>query len=259
MIHKTEQRWLDGLGQRHTKDGRVRCQAVTKHYLRNVREQTGNPDLTSDDVWPEGQCKWSAEPGMYACQLHGGRSLSTRKPRVSDAMPLELREAMEVLIEDPDYISRADEINQIRARNVQLYMRLNEEIGGGQESWEEVLTALRLLLAGEVVEATDCLKKAVDFSRREQEIWDEIRENSLLIDRLTNTQVKSAKILQTMMTVEQVTGTVDRLLDSVVRNTELYIEDETTRKAFLSAIIRDYDQSTGASRQPLSARVENRS
>src|SRR3990167_3912087 len=200
----SEKRYRDGLGVRFLQDGvTVRCQGVSKAKLRQLRFTRNEPDLTSDDVWPQEQCIKAAEPGKLLCTFHGGRTPNSGKRKISDFMPLDLREKYEIFEKNPDIINRYIELAQLQARNASLFEQY-EDLVLGQEAYETVAEARRLLARGDVVDAGQLLDIALRDAKTETEIWDELRKNMDLVDKLTRTQFAIEKELKTMATREQV-------------------------------------------------------
>lgn len=233
----TERRYFEGLGQRFLGDGvTIRCHGVSKTRLRERREELGNPDLTSDDVWPELQCSRGAMPGAYACKFHGGASLGVKRAEtINDILPIPLRNALELVLNNPDYMNRKQEMDQLVARNVQLFETMQGH-EGGLTSWEIVDDACELLERGEVVKGLATLKVAKDNMLREYGAWDEVRENMALLDRLTRTQVSTAKTMQQMMTTEQAMVMVEKVFQINIDAVERFIEDESIARKFINYI-----------------------
>lgn len=222
----SEQRYRDGLGHRFLQNGvTVRCQGVSKTKIRQLRITRNDPDLTSDDVWPEAQCIKSAEPDKLLCKFHGGRTPNEGKRRISDFMPLDLREKYEIFEKNPDIINRYIELAQLQARNASLFEQY-EDLVLGEEAYETVTEARRLLARGDVVDAGHLLDIALQDAKSEREIWDELRKNMDLVDKLTRTQFSIEKELKTLATREQVTALMNGLFDAVVKAVEANVGDK---------------------------------
>lgn len=221
-------------GERYLSDGvTVRCQGVSKGRLRERREQTGNYDLTSDDVWPELQCIRAALPGAYACKWHGGASIGAQNHHIIPAaIPDAIREKVEILLRNPDYINRHQEIVFLQAR----WMELVEDTaiaGGGKEAWEQVLEATDLIEKGQVARGVDMIRRIADNPAYISEVWDEIRATMKHLESMTRTQVTTAQTLGQMMTAEQTMSLIEQIFESNLRLVEKHIKDPTVAKNFL--------------------------
>lgn len=218
-MNLTERRFHEGLGERYMKGDptTVRCQATSKTKLRKFREERGNPDLTSDDLWPEAQCGWPAVNGTYACDLHNGKSkeVATRKTSVFEYMPVDLRAIAESFVNNPELFSRYTEIIQMMTRTAQLFDDLKYGLGA-EGFWESIQDGLKQISEGDIVSGSELIGDALHRSQNEHEIWDEIRENAVIIDKLTRTQFSIEKDLQTMATREQLFAMVGNLATTAI-------------------------------------------
>lgn len=243
----SEKRFQEGRGQRYMADGlTVRCQAVSKSSLRKARIIKNNPDLSSDDVWPEGQCVLSAEGGTFLCHFHGGKSLTIRKRTILDFMPIDLQEKMEVLIANKDYINREQEIYQILALNAQLYERLDEISGGGEDTRLEILAGTRMIQDGEIEAGLVRIKEALGSERAQAEVREELRANLQLLQGLTRTQVNTAKELRLMATADQVIALIEGISDDFTRIINKNIGDPDLARRLLSEFVAAVRQRSNA-------------
>lgn len=239
VMDKTEKRYREGSGERYTPGGEVRCHAVAKSKLRRWRELNNDPDITADDVWPECQCEQRAVPGMFACRYHGGMTPGEHKPKsILDIIPVNLGEKYKVLAENPDYISRREDILLMKARKWELLESLQDN-AGNEEAWGMVDEALALLRQGEEAKAESLLSEALAQHTNEREVWTEIRESDKVLKDMTNTEVKTAKELRLMATAEQVTALLTNIYNVINRGSEKYIDDPRAQADFLSYIARE--------------------
>lgn len=236
-LSTTERRFLENSGQRYLGDGAtIRCHAVSKTRLRERREELDDPELTSDDVWPELQCTRGAEPGAYACKYHGGRSVGVKRAEtINDIMPIPLREKMDLVMRSPDYMNRYQEMAQLLARNALLFESMQGH-EGGLASWEMVDDALALIEKGELVKGSALLRIAKENMMNEFGAWDEVRENMALLDRLTRTQMSTAKEMRQMMTTEQAMVMVEKMFQINIDAVELFIIDQDVKRKFVNYV-----------------------
>lgn len=238
MSQKEEQRFKDGTGERYLKNGNVRCQGSSKTKIKRLRIQYNDPTLRADDLWPECQCSWPAIEGTFGCILHGGSSPNARKQSVTDWMPYDLREKVQILESNKDALfNRDNEIKQLIAINAQLYESMDDLVLG-IEAYQTVAEARKKLAAGEVVEAGVLLDIALQDARTEREIRIELRENIKLIDKLTSTQFNIRKELKLMATVDQVRALLEGMYRSFERIATKYIPEYDRPKA-----VNEYAQS----------------
>lgn len=233
----SERRWMDSQGERYMNDGvTVRCQASSKSKLDKLREEYGNPDLTSEDLWPQSQCAKPAVEGTFLCQYHGGAAPQIEKKSIIDFMPMDFREIVQVFRENPELIDNYLEMAQLVARNAKLYeaMQVN---AGGPNAWLRIRDAVGYITStGDVERGLEDIREALDDIKNERELWDELRTNMDMLKGLRTTQFKIEKDLKTMATIEQVRGLIDRIYDIIVRSAEREIEDEGTRRRLLASI-----------------------
>lgn len=244
---KSERRWREGKGERYLSDGiTIRCQSVTKTHLKKTREETGDPEISSDDVWPEGQCSKSAELGTYLCELHGGKTPNSAQHPIAMFLPADLAEKMEVLSQNPDYLNRRTEIDLLEGRNAQLYSRLS----GGRVLNTQIQNELKeidfLIRANELVKALTKLKEVLDTTYDERAIYAEIRENMNLMKGMTTTQVATAKELKTMATADSVTSSFINLFNTIQRAVGKYIKEADIAELFLLEIAGDIKRHIGS-------------
>lgn len=229
----TEHRWREGSGERYLSDGMtIRCQGVSKTRLRLRREELDNPDLTSDDVWPDLQCTRAAEPNTFTCKYHGGRSLNIRYNSILDFTPDgTMRDILDNLLQAEDYISRRDEIRVLQLREAQLMRELNNV--GGIEAWESVLDAVDLIRAGDIERGVQLIQGTATSRYLDIETWRELRETIKLISSVSKGEVANAEKLQMMASPERVTSAFERIYMSIRTALDLYVKDEEIVKQVL--------------------------
>lgn len=224
-----EQRFRDGTGERYLKNGKVRCHGSSKTKVKQLRVKYADPTLRAKDLWPEAQCSWPAIEGAFGCDLHGGASHNTTKKSISDWMPIDLREKLEILEGNKDQLfNRDNEIGQLLARNAQLYESLDDLVLG-IEGYQAVAEARKKLTNGDVVEAGVLLDIALQDYRKEREVRIELRENVKILDKLTLTVFGIRKELKLLATIDQVRSLLEGLYRGFERIALTYIPDERTR------------------------------
>lgn len=233
-VGKPEERFTEGSGERYMKDGRIRCHGMARSRVRAWREEHQDWDTPTDDLWPEMQCHMAAEEGFFVCRLHGGKTPTTVAPprTMIDAMPVDLANKFRVIMENPDYISRKEQIVLAQARQWELLEEL-KQTAGSEEAWGMVHEAYVLLKKGEDIQAKLMLEDALDHTKRHREVWEEVyRTDKVLVD-LTNTQVKTAKEMRQMATTEQILRLMQGIENVVIAAGKQYIKDEKQRNEFI--------------------------
>jgi hypothetical protein len=236
----SEKRFREGKGVRFLKDGvTVRCHAVTKEQMDRSREEAGDPDLDSSDVWPEGQCSKAAEPGTFLCHFHGGKTPNSAHNPLAAFMPIDLAQKIEIIASNGDYLSRRGDINALMALNAQLF----ERMGGADVLHPAVRTKLEAVVEkiknNALIEAINDIQSLLDKTYDEKELRAEVRENMSLLKGMTQTQVTTAKELRLMATTDSVTNIVMRIFDSITKNSQKYIPDAELARPFLLAVAGD--------------------
>lgn len=214
----SERRYREGKGQRTlaSDPNRIRCHGVSKTKLREARIKAGDPSLMSEDVWPEAQCPKAAVDGTYLCGLHGGKSITIHKTSVAESMPVDLYDKFRQFEQNrSQLVNRINEIGQLLARNAQLYESL-EDLVIGEEGYYAITEARDAIVAGDIARAGLLLSMAIEGYKTEKEVWDEVRKNTQIIDKLTTTQFNIEKELKLMTTIDQ----MKNLLDGLYRGAE---------------------------------------
>lgn len=237
-----EKRFREGKGHKYLRDGvTVRCQGVSKTNMRKFRVERGNPELESDDVWPEGQCDKAALPGAFGCIHHGGKSreqaLATGKTTSLGLLPFDLQQKIEILQQNPDYINREMEIWQLLGMNAQLYERM-EELGGGPDSFEKILDGVAMITGGQIQPGVEYIKKVIQSEFAQKELRDELRTNMALLGNMTKIQVSTAKELKTMATTDQVMAMVEGTVDDFIQIVKELVVDQTLANKLIDRYIR---------------------
>lgn len=223
-ISVSEKRFLEGRGEKYLKNGEPRCQGVSKTKLRMARLQQQNPNLTSEDVWPEGQCHQPAVEGTYLCAWHGGKTPSIRKRAIYEYMPVELQEKYLALHDTATLMDRSRELAELSARKAQLYEQLDELVMA-EEGYQTVSEAKTAISSGDVVKAGFLLDAILMNPRTENSIHAEIREIDKLIDKITSTQFGMLKDLKEMATTDQVASMKEEFFNIVKMAIDRNIKD----------------------------------
>lgn len=223
QVGTLERRWNEGIGERYMADGKtIRCQGVARGRLRQRREEIGDPNLTAGDMWPELQCVKSVVPGTFGCKWHNGEGEDVE---LADYVPTDMLDKMRVLTSDPGYMNRQLEINHLRARNMQIFEEIDDMPFGGAHTAREILSGLKKIEKGDIVEGSEQIRSALSDRNREDQLWSEYRLNTGLIKDLTATQTKTAVAMRTAMTVDQAHALVDRMTDDFIHSLETHITD----------------------------------
>ena len=240
----TEKRFVDGTGERYCADGRIRCQAVAKGRLRKWREEFGDDETPAEDTWPETQCNRAAEEGYYVCKWHGGKSKSKKAPKtIYDTMPKDLAAKLQVLYDNPDYISRREDILLIKARQWELLEKLDDELPG-DEAWGMVEDGLHKINLGEDLSGKYLIEQALLSVKKQKDVWNEIYKSQNILKDLTNTQVKTAKELRLMASQEQVMHMIASIYEIMLEKADQFIDDPTQREKYIESVARDVRQLT---------------
>lgn len=219
------------------KDGEtIRCQAVSKTRLRAIRVARGyDPlDLTigPDDVWPEAQCHHPAVPGKLVCggkTGHGGNSMDVPYHHLMDSMPVDLKEKLDLLMQNPDYLTRRMEIHQLMARNLQLFEEMRDDKLTGLDVEDELNEALNEIKAGNFKEAQKKIEQALQVKSDSKLRWREIRDNIVILKDLSRTETSTIKEFRQMITSDQFMNVLFSLADAVTEAAEKYISDKTVQ------------------------------
>lgn len=235
----TEKRFVEGSGERYLADGRIRCQAVSKGRLRKWREEHEDYDIEAEATWPETQCIKAAEEGYYACKWHGGRSKRKKGPKtIFDTMPQDLAAKLQTLYENPDYISRREDILLVKARQWELLEKLDDELPG-DEAWGMVEDGLHKIRLGEDLSGVYLIEQALLSVKKQKDIWDEIYKSQNILKDLTNTQVKTAKELRLMASQEQVMHMIASIYEIMLEKADQFIDDENQRNRYIESVSAD--------------------
>lgn len=233
----TERRFREGSGERYMPSGKVRCQALAKSKIRRWREINNDQETPTEDLWPECQCEWYAVDGMFACRFHGGLTPGMHKPKsILDVIPVDLGEKFKTLLENPNYISRQEDIILLKARQWELLESL-EGNTGNEEAWASVADALTSLRQGKEVEAVSLLEEALAQNLNTREVWDEIYKSEGVLKDLTKVEVSTAKELRLMATTEQVTALLTNIYNLLDRAAEKYFDDKRIQAEFMAYIV----------------------
>lgn len=235
MESVSERRFREGRGVRYMKGdpNRTRCQGCSKAQLRQMRLDLHNPDLTSEEAWPDAQCHKPAVEGTFLCRIHGGGKEGIHKHNMSDFMPLDLREKLETFQSNGyELYNRSSEIGHLKARNAQLYEELDDLIIG-PEGYALISDARKALSKGDVAHAALLLEMALRDNSRDNYIRAELRENTKIIDKLTTTHFNIAKELKTMTPLDQMRSFLDGLYRGAQLIAEEFLPEPVAQEQFM--------------------------
>jgi hypothetical protein len=243
-VPTTVRRFNEGKGERFMLDGEtVRCQCrskskVLKHCPPGVDKNVFLKSLDREAYWPEAQCPLPVEPNTFMCNKHGGRSPSAlqNKKDLLDFLPGYMAEKIRMLQARPDLLDRSFEIQQLRARNLELHERMKNAEALPGSVRVELWRALKLIEKGDVVRGTERAKAALSHVDDEEASFDEIRTNIVLMKDLTRTHVATAKDLQQIVTFDQFLGTLVSIADIVARAVAKYITDRRAGELFIADV-----------------------
>lgn len=232
-ISRSEKRFREGQGKRYTKDGRIRCQAVSKAFLRKIRDEKSDPNIKSDDVWPRGQCNKSAAEGYYLCPYHGGRSRNANRHEISDYLPPDMYALFEKVRNSPSLLSRYEDIAILKSRTVQLLERA-AGLNTGPKIARLIAKGVEFIEQGDINRGVLIIKKAVTDMSADAEIWDEIRKNSETISKLHNTQVATEKELRQNLTREQYIAALNYIYQMLLEGAQEVVTNQDERSKLLT-------------------------
>lgn len=235
MENVTERRFREGKGVRYMKGdpNQVRCHGCSKRRLREMRIEQNNPDLTSDEAWPDAQCHKPAVEGTFVCSIHGGDKANIHKHSIGDFMPIDLREKLEIFQSNGyELYNRSSEIAQLKARNAQLYEEMDDLIIG-PEGYALISDARKALSKGDVANAAVMLEMALRDNSRDNYIRAEIRENTKIIDKLTITHFNIAKELKLMTPLDQMRSFLDGLYRGAQIIAEEFLLDSNDQEQYM--------------------------
>lgn len=222
----TEERFRTGAGEKYCKNGKIRCQGTSMSQVRKWREEFNDDVTPIDELWPECQCPNAAVDGFFVCSFHGakGARAQGQRPRdIMDLLPIDLSEKFQVLADNPNYLTRYEAIVLLNARVWELVEGLGEKIGGA-EAWGSVSEALQCVKRDDTTSAIYYLEKALDDTRGIKDTWKEILEIESTLNRTVDTEVKTAKELRVMASMDQVMGMISGIQQAIMKASELYIE-----------------------------------
>jgi hypothetical protein len=124
-----------------------------------------------------------------------------------------------------------------------LVDELNDE-AGSEETWSHVHEALVKLRQGDTLNAIDYLERAIKSTEHRKEVWKEIYQTEKLLGDLTTTQMKTAKELQSMATLEQVNALITTLVNVVLSGISDYIPDPMLRTNYTRMIVSEVQKIT---------------
>lgn len=237
----TERRFRDGTDKtRYLADGlTIRCQAVSKTKLREIQEREQNFALTPDDVWPEAQCFHAAVQGKLVCGGrggHGGGSSSVPTYDMLDFMPIDMRDMMREIIDNPQLLSRRIEIAQLVARIRVLYQRLADNEALGMASVDDIRTGLNKIEKGDIAAGKAMIQAALDAKRAEKEVQQELYVILPLLKDMTRTEMSTLKDMQQIITFDQMVAALLGIADTLKEALEEHVPDERTRESVATAV-----------------------
>lgn len=233
----TEKRFREASGATHTEGGLVRCQGLSNRKVNKWRAEHNDFETPNEKLWPECQCPNPAAVGFFVCKFHGANTHNQRRKTrtFEDLVPTDLRDMIETVTSDPNYMSRRTDIILLQARKAQLLDRLKQEVGL-TEAWESVRLAELALKADDKDQAQELLENALNAGINDRNIWQEIYQIDRGLRDLTTTQMKTAKELKLMATAEQMSQLVASVYELIMSGAEKYIADDKAYMQFMTMI-----------------------
>lgn len=246
MVGVLQKRFEEGSGERFCKNGVVRCQGLSYHRVRQLREKRNDYESPSDIFWPEAQCPLGAIAGAYGCKFHHGSRLPAKIAPKSylEVFPHDITAKMAEMAKQPDFMNARDDIHLIQARIMQLGEQLNEE--NSEEAWGEVAEALNLLYGGDILKAKEMLERALDYHNNEKSTWREIRDTESLLKDMRTTQVKVAKEMRMVATYEQVMRLYNNLYEIITQGVTRHISSPKEQRDFSTFVAGRFAELIGA-------------
>lgn len=233
-ISDSERRFREGKGERYMSDGiTVRCQAVSKSKLEMIRQRENNPNLTPDDVWPEGQCEHPALSKKLLCGGrggHGGGSPSVPEYDMTSFMPADMAEMLQAVMANPHLLSRRFEMQQIISRIMLLYQKMRDKEALGQTAISLIQEGLGDILASEISTGVGKIQLALNDVLNERDTYDEIFKAMNLLQTMTRTEVQSMKETRQMLGFDVVLALVNGIADEINVALEKYVDDSRSRE-----------------------------
>lgn len=233
----SEKRFREGTGVKFLANGNIRCQGMSARRITRWRKEHNDYTTPNDDLWPECQCANPAITGFFVCRSHGANNANQRRKQrtVLDLVPVDLRELYEIVSTDANYMNRQHDIVLLQSRKAQLLDRLRQEIGT-DEAWKKVQRAEIALMNDNTDEAKELLESALNGSMSDKHVWQEIYQIDRGLERLTSTQMKTAKELKLMATAEQMSQLVAAIYELIISGAEKYITDDIAYNKFMMMI-----------------------
>lgn len=233
----SEQRFRSGSGIQYCANGKVRCQAVSVLQVNRWRETYNDYETPIAQLWPECQCGNAAVDGYFVCEFHGG-IVARRTGGIRsfyDVIPVDMREIVDALIENPTYIDRREDIIVMQAMVWDLLQTLGTKVGSA-EAWSMVREAHIALKNGDEATAAMLLDSALSAEEDKRDIRAEIRDTEKVLKDLTKTQVSTAKELRLMATSEQILALLNNIQNLIRDSGAKYIDDSEALNEFYTDI-----------------------
>lgn len=234
-------RFMAGTGQRYTKSGKVRCQAVAtfKAYI------SGRLYQNAEELWPEYQCGRAARPGYYVCWRHGagkrngpgpGVKAKVQATDISHHISKSIADKYVAFVEDPELFSQRKNVALLMARELQILENPELDLTGKQAR-NRLHRGLSLIKSGDVAAGSRVIEETLNGLDAASATWKEFRENAETIKNLTNAEINRAKEMRLTLTSEQVLGMIDRLLNVVTAAIEANVHDTAVQGKLMRTIV----------------------
>lgn len=211
----------------------VRCQAVSKSKLEAIRQRENNPLLAPEDVWPEAQCERPAVLNKLVCGGrggHGGGSVSVPEYDFTSFMPADMAEMLKEVMSNPHLLSRRFEMQQIIARILLLYQKLQSKTALGKPAIDLIREGLQDIANSDIAVGSSKIQRAVDDVDNERATYREIFDAMNLLQTMTRTEVQSMKETRQILTFDVVLAILNGVADGMNLALEKYVDDPRSRE-----------------------------
>lgn len=248
-------RFMAGTGQRYTKSGKVRCQAVATF----AAYKGGRLYQNAEELWPEYQCGRAARPGYYVCWRHGagkrngpgpGVKAKVQATDISHHISKAIADKYVAFVEDPELFSQRKNVALLMSRNLQILEDPKLDLTGKQAR-NRLHKGLSLIRSGDVTAGVKIIQETLDGLDAASDTWKEFRDNAESIKNLTNAEINRAKEMRLTLTSEQVLSMIDRLLNVVTTAIEANVHDMVVQGRLMRTIVGETRGLIGTGAQSL--------
>lgn len=239
----SKRRFFSDEGEKYTKGGSIRCQAVSRNVLK--KRLAEDPNFDSRTLWPEYQCGNAARPGYYVCWLHGagkkggpvGGKVAKQVKDIGGYVKGTLADKYAVLVSDPEIYDQRKQVAILLARNAELLEDTTSAGLGSSERVDKLKEANSKLAAGDISDAGLLIREVLDSLDNEKHTWDEIRRNTETIKNLTKTEIDRQKEMRLMLSADQVMNKFEAFTDTVIGAIEKFVDDPKVQEKIYRQVV----------------------